>query len=224
MVVGAGSAAKGDELFGLPTDEDVIRDAERVNALREAVGPSTKIMIDANKNFTLPQALRLTELVRDADLTWFEDPILMADARLMGEFRRRSSVAVAAGGLGTGDAVYMREYIEHRSVDVIQPNVRDLGGYTGALVTAHLAEAYNMAVGMGGSEPHLNNHLYGAITSNGPVEYHIQGWEFAKKLYAGLPEPLNGQVELTEAPGLGLELREDAVEEYRVTEKGKLHV
>src|SRR5690606_33346819 len=98
----------------------------------------------------------------------------------------------------------------------IQPNVRDIGGYTGALATAHLAEAYNMAVGMGGSEPHLNIQLYGAIAMDGPVEYHIQGWEFAKKLYSGLPEPEGGFVELTDQPGLGLALREDAVAQYRV--------
>ncbi|MFC7405728.1 mandelate racemase/muconate lactonizing enzyme family protein [Georgenia alba] len=216
MVVGAGSSASGDDLFGLPSDDDVVRDAQRVAALREAVGPSVKLMIDANKNFTLPQALRLSKLVEDLDLTWFEDPILMADARLMGELRRRTDLAIAAGGLGTGDVVYMREYIEHRAVDVIQPNVRDIGGYTGALATAHLAEAYNMAVGMGGSEPHLNIHLYGAIAMDGPVEYHIQGWEFAKKLYSGLPEPEDGLVRLTEEPGLGLILREDAVAEFRV--------
>lgn len=216
MVVGAGSSASGDDLFGLPTDRDVERDARRVLALREAIGPDVRLMIDANKNFTLPQALRLTHLVEDADLHWFEDPVLMADARLMGELRSRTRIPIAAGGLGTGDVVYMREYIEHRSVDVIQPNVRDIGGYSGGLATAHLAEAYNIAVGMGGSEPHLNLHLYGAIALDGPVEFHIQGWEFAKKLYNGLPEPVDGAVRLTEEPGLGLELRDDAVAQYRV--------
>jgi L-alanine-DL-glutamate epimerase-like enolase superfamily enzyme len=61
MVVAAGTD-RTDEILGEPTDEDIVRDAERVRALREAVGPKIELMMDANKGATLAQALKLAKL------------------------------------------------------------------------------------------------------------------------------------------------------------------
>ena len=51
MVVAAGSHPY-DEILGQPTDADILQDAERVRALREAVGPKIELMMDANKGAT----------------------------------------------------------------------------------------------------------------------------------------------------------------------------
>ena len=78
MVVAAGTD-RTDEILGEPSDADIVRDAERVRALREAVGPSIEIMIDANKGATLPQAVKLAKLCEPYDLAWFEDPVRQGD-------------------------------------------------------------------------------------------------------------------------------------------------
>ncbi len=58
MVVAAGSH-EFDEILGVPTDADILGDAQRVRALREAIGPKIELMMDANKGATYPQALNV---------------------------------------------------------------------------------------------------------------------------------------------------------------------
>jgi L-alanine-DL-glutamate epimerase-like enolase superfamily enzyme len=202
MVVAAGTD-RTDEILGEPTDEDIVRDAERVGALRDAVGPQIELMMDANKCATLAQALKLAKLCEPYNLTWFEDPVLKADARLMARLRAQTTIPIAAGSTGTSDLVYLRELLVHEAVDYLQPNVRDIGGYTQGAKAAGLAQAFNIPLAMGGNYPHLNMHLHGGVPNGGRVEFHWQGWKCVEALFDNAPGPVNGYVTLPAGPGLG---------------------
>ena len=202
MVVAAGSH-EYDEILGQPTDADILKDAARVRALREAVGPDIEIMIDANKGATYPQALKLARLCEPYDLTWFEDPVLQGDPRLMAHLRTQTSIPIAAGSTATSDLMYLREYLMREAVDYLQPNVRDIGGYTQGLKAAGIAQAFNVPLSMGGNYPHMNMHLHGGVPNGGRVEFHWQGWKCVESLFDGAPPPVKGYVTLPEAPGLG---------------------
>lgn len=202
MVVCAGSNPY-DEILGQPSDDDIPRDAERVRTGREAVGPQVELMIDANKNATYPQALRLARLVEPYNLTWFEDPVLQGDPRLMARLRTQTKVPIAGGSTATSDLVYFREYLVREAVDYIQPNLRDIGGYTQGIKAAAMAQAFNVPLAMGGNFPHINMHLHGGVPNGGRVEFHWQGWKVVESLFEGTPSPVNGTVSLPESPGLG---------------------
>ncbi|MBI4196108.1 MAG: mandelate racemase/muconate lactonizing enzyme family protein [Betaproteobacteria bacterium] len=213
MLIGDGQTslkmvvAKGtnpfDEILGQPTDADILEDARRVAALREAVGPKIEIMMDANKGATYTQALRLAKLCEPYHLTWFEDPVLQADPRLMAKLRTQTTIPIASGSTATSDLMYMREYLVREAVDYLQPNVRDIGGYTQGLKAAAMAQAFNVPLAMGGNYPHMNMHLHGGVPNGGRVEFHWQGWKCVEALFDGAPGPVNGTVTLPEAPGLG---------------------
>ncbi len=215
MVVGAGPNPR-EGIFGQPTDEDIDIDAERVRALRDAVGDKVHLMIDANKNPTYTQAFRLAKLVEDCNLTWFEDPVQQADPRLMAYLRRKTTVPLAAGSTATSDLLYFREYLLQEAVDIIQPNVRDIGGYTGGIKAAALAKAFNIPMAMGGNWPHINMHLHAGVENGGWVEFHWQGWHVVESLFNGTPSPINGWVTLPEAPGLGFTPKAGIVKDLAV--------
>ena len=202
MVVAAGSH-QYDEILGQPSDADILVDAERVRALREAVGPKIELMMDANKGATFPQAMRLAKLCEPYNMTWFEDPVPQGDPRLMAQLRARTTIPIAAGSTATSDLVYFREYLIHESCDYLQPNVRDIGGYTQGIKAAAIAQAFNVPIVMGGNWPHLNMHLQAAVPNGGRVEYHWQGWKIVESLFDGAPPPVKGYVTLPETPGLG---------------------
>lgn len=194
---------------------DPIRyDAQRVQALREALGPDVEIMVDANKSFTYPQALRLARLLEPYDITWFEDAVTNADPRLLAQLRRATSVPIAAGSTGTSTLQTLREYLLLDAVDYLQPNVRDIGGYTGAQQAAALAQAFNVPIEMGGNWPHINMHLHAGVRNGGRVEFHWQGWQVGLLLLDGAINPDCGQALLPETPGLGFTPREAVVREY----------
>jgi L-rhamnonate dehydratase len=202
MVVAKGSNPY-DEILGQPTDAEIVQDAARVRALREAVGPKIELMMDANKGATYAQALRLAKLCEPYNLTWFEDPVLQADPRLMALLRTQTTIPLATGSTATSDLMYMREYLVRDAVDFLQPNVRDIGGYTQGLKAAALAQAFNVPLAMGGNYPHLNMHLHGGVPNGGRIEFHWQGWKCVEATFDNAPGPVNGTVTLPTAPGLG---------------------
>jgi len=132
-------------------------------------------MMDANKGATYAQALRLAKLCEPCNLTWFEDPVLQGDPRLMARLRAQTTIPIAAGSTATSDLMFLREYLVHEAVDFLQPNVRDIGGYTQGLKAAGIAQAFNVPLSMGGNYPHMNMHLHGGAPNGGRVEYH---WHF----------------------------------------------
>jgi L-alanine-DL-glutamate epimerase-like enolase superfamily enzyme len=202
MVVAAG-AHEHDEILGQPTDASILEDAKRVRALRDAVGPDIELMMDANKGATYAQALRLAKLCEPCNLTWFEDPVLQGDPRLMARLRAQTTIPIAAGSTATSDLMFLREYLVHEAVDFLQPNVRDIGGYTQGLKAAGIAQAFNVPLSMGGNYPHMNMHLHGGVPNGGRIEFHWQGWKCVEALFDNAPGPVQGTLTLPQAPGLG---------------------
>jgi len=192
-----------NHMYGEPTDDDILEDAARVRHLRDAIGDKPVLMADANKNAKLTQAIRFAKLVEPCNLAWFEDPVLQADPRLMAQLRRETTIPIAAGSTGTSDISYLREYLINESIDIAQPNVRDIGGFTGGLRAAGLAQAFNIQLEMGGNYPHLNMHLHAGVPNGGRVEFHLGGWRIGEALFDGVPPPVKGWVTLPQAPGLG---------------------
>ncbi|MGH8701896.1 MAG: mandelate racemase/muconate lactonizing enzyme family protein [Burkholderiales bacterium] len=190
-------------MYGEPTDDDILEDAARIRHVRDALGDQVTLMIDANKNARLTQAIRLAKLVESCNLAWFEDPVLQADPRLMAQLRRETTIPIAAGSTGTSDISFLREYLVQEAIDIAQPNVRDIGGFTGGLRAAGLAQAFNIQLEMGGNYPHLNMHLHAGVPNGGRVEFHLGGWRIGEALFDGMPKPARGWVTLPEAPGLG---------------------
>lgn len=199
----ASGANPANHMYGEPTDDDILEDAARIHHLRNGIGDKPVLMMDANKNARLPQAIRLAKLVEPCKMAWFEDPVLQADPRLMAQLRRATTIPIAAGSTGTSDISTLREYFLNESIDIAQPNVRDIGGFTGGLRGAALAQAFNIQLEMGGNYPHLNMHLHAGVPNGGRVEFHLGGWRVGEALFDGVPPPVKGWVTLPTAPGLG---------------------
>ena len=193
--------------------ENVAEDTERVKAVREAIGDKPDLMIDANYLFSMNRALELAKRVEQYNITWFEEPLFGNDARLLAQLRQRCSVPISAGQ-NEGSRFRHLELLQNESVDILQPNVCYVGGYTEGMKVAALAQGYNILVADGGGWPHHNMHLQAAASNGWRVEFHYLMWMTGNILYKNPPQPERGFVTLTEEPGLGLEPNRDALQEY----------
>jgi L-rhamnonate dehydratase len=191
-------------------------DAERVRAVREAVGEKIELMIDANYLFSFNRALELCKLVEPYYITWFEEPVYQNDAHLLADLRRHTSIPIAAGQ-NEGHRFRHRELIVNRAVDIVQPNVCSVGGYTEAVKVAAMAQAFNLPIANGGGWPHHNMHLHAAMSNGWRVEFHLDMWKVGEVIYKNPPAPERGWVTIPEKPGLGLEPRWEALKEYEET-------
>jgi len=188
-------------------------DADRVRAVREAVGEDVELMVDANYLFSFNRALELCKLIEPYRITWFEEPVYQNDAALLADLRRHTCIPIAAGQ-NEGHRFRHRELIANHAVDIAQPNVCSVGGYTEAVKVAALAQAFNLPIANGGGWPHHNMHLHAAMANGWRVEFHFEMWGVGDQIYREPPAPVNGWVTIPETPGLGLEPRPEALDEF----------
>ncbi len=196
--------------------QDPAEDAARVRAVREAVGEKVELMVDANYLFSYPHALELAKRIEPYGIKWFEEPLYGNDARLLANLRRQTKIPISAGQ-NEGHKWRHRELLEHEAVDILQPNVVYVGGYTEGVKVAAMAQARNIPIANGGGWPHHNMHLIAAVANGWRVEFHVPMWVTGEMVYKNPPKPSRGTVTLTEQPGLGLEPNEDILRETEDT-------
>lgn len=192
--------------------QDPAEDAARVRAVREAVGDGVELMVDANYLFAFPRALDLCKRIEPYRITWFEEPVYGNDARLLADLRRQTSIPISAGQ-NEGHKWRHRELLVHGAVDILQPNVVYVGGYTEAVKVAAMAQAFNVPIANGGGWPHHNAHLIAGVANGWRVEFHVPMWVTGEIIFRDPPKPVRGTVTLPDRPGLGLEPNEDALRE-----------
>ena len=192
--------------------QDPAEDAARVRAVREAVGDQVELMVDANYLFSFPVALDLAKRIEPYGIKWFEEPVYGNDARLLANLRRQTRIPISAGQ-NEGHKWRHRELLVHEAVDILQPNVVYVGGYTEGVKVAAMAQAYNIPIANGGGWPHHNMHLIAAVANGWRVEFHVPMWVTGEMIYRDPPKPSRGTVTLTEQPGLGLTPNEEALKE-----------
>ena len=195
-------------------------DVERVRAARRAIGPRTRLAIDANNAWTPAVALRFMRLVADQDVCWLEEPVATEDVAGSAEVARALEVPVAGYETETGLAGF-RELVARRAVDIVQPDVTWTGGITETRKVAALAQAHGLPV-----VPHVfssavatiaNMHLIAALPNAGLLEFDQNPNPLRSELFE---EPIEvspeGTVRLPDRPGLGVRLRQETVDRYRV--------
>ncbi|HEV8308656.1 MAG TPA: mandelate racemase/muconate lactonizing enzyme family protein [Methylomirabilota bacterium] len=198
MVVGAGPR------------KDPVEDAARVRMVREAVGERVDLMVDANYMLSFPQARDLCHRIEPYRITWFEEPVYGNDARLLASLRRQTRIPIAAGQ-NEGHKWRHRELLVNEAIDIAQPNVVWVGGYTEAVKVAAMAQSFNVPIANGGGWPHHNMHLIAGVANGWRVEFHLLMWLTGEMIYRHAPSPADGMVTLTEQPGLGLEPQEEVL-------------
>jgi len=185
-------------------------EARRVVAVREAVGPDVRIMVDAVESWSLARARRTGRVLQDAGIAWLEDPVHHLDVAGLAELRRRLEIPIAAGEhLYHLDA--FRRLLEAQAVDVVILDLARVGGVTPWRKIAAMAHAHRVPV-CGHVVPEIQVHLLSAVPNGHMVEYVPR----SAGILAAMPRVEGGELLAPQAPGLGLELDEAAVRRHQV--------
>ena len=185
-------------------------DAERLLAVRSAIGPDKDLMVDANQSMTVAEAIRRTPDLERAGVLWFEEPLPADDVAGHERLARSTTVPIAVG-----ESMYsigqFAEYLTRGAAGVVQADVARVGGITPWLKIAHLAEAHNVQVC-----PHflmeLHVSLCGAVPNSQYLEYipQLRGITRTELTVEG------GEALMPTAPGLGIDWDPDAIDDLRV--------
>jgi L-rhamnonate dehydratase len=214
--VGLGlSAAKfGWGPFGKDADVDVAH----VTAAREVLGNERDLMVDAGHAWEWETALKRAELLAPLNIGWLEEPLSQDDRKGYAKLCKRSPIPIAAG---EGDVTHWDfEDLIERGLHVIQPDVAFCGGLTVCRRVSAMTEARGLRV-----VPHCFStginltaslHWMASVPNGDLVEYCLRPSPLMRKLVKNLPPLVDGRVPVPNGPGLGIELDEEILDEYRV--------
>jgi L-alanine-DL-glutamate epimerase-like enolase superfamily enzyme len=192
-------------------------DAARFREARETAGPGFLLAADANQGWTVDEAIRFARLVADCELAWLEEPCRWAnDRRAMRDVRFGGPARVCAGQSELS-AAGCRDLMVEGAIDVCNFDASWSGGPTEWRRAAAIAHVFDVKMGHH-EEPQVAAHLLASIPHGTVVEcFHPDRDPIWWNLVANRPLPVEGAIELSDAPGLGWELDADYLEAYRVS-------
>ncbi len=190
-------------------------DPGRLAAAREAIGAEVELMVDANGAFDRRAAARQAEAYGEFGVSYFEEPVSSDDL----EGLRWLRDAVPAGmQIAAGEYAWDLSELEHLAgcVDVLQADVTRCAGITNVLRADGICRARNLPFSAH-CAPQVSAHLCCALERAIHVEYFHDHERVESMLFAGALPLEDGALRPDpDRPGLGIELRREEAERFRV--------
>jgi len=195
-------------------------DANRVAAVREAVGSAMKLRIDANLQYDADTSLRLCRMVKPFDLQLFEQPAAKDDLAGLARVRREGGIPVMADETISDHASLIR-VIKADCADFVKFGIKQAGGILRASRMLATAEAAGIPVVIGhgfGLDPStLAEIMLAASSRNVLPGLECVGPLKVKDTVATTRLDISsGSIPLPDGPGLGISLDESKLEQYRL--------
>lgn len=189
---------------------EVESDVAVIEAARKAGGDQLGIIVDYNQSLSVPEALRRCERLDDLGLLWIEEPTIAHDfeghARIAAAVK--TPIQIGENWWGPAD---MAKSIAARASDLAMPDAMKIGGVTGWMRAAALAEQHGLPV---------SSHLFCEFSAHLlAVTPTCQFLEYADWADPIVQEPVvvrDGYVMVPDRPGAGLEWNEEAVRRFLV--------
>ncbi len=202
-----------DGLDGIRKNEAFVAEA------REIIGDEAELMLDCWMAFDVEYMVRLAEALRPYNLKWMEEYLIPEDFDGHLQVRERLPWQTLATGEHWYTHVPFGWAIQHKVVDILQPDINWVGGMSTCRKIAAAADAGGMSVILhGGGLTAYGQHFTYATPAAPWCEYFVGSapgvpLEEIPRL-PGLPFPEDGYLVPNEAPGFGLDIPADWLEPY----------
>ena len=188
---------------------DIKADLQTINTLRNVIGEA-KLAVDYNQSLSVTGALERMRVLDEEGLYWIEEPTRADDfvghARIAEE--ARTPICIGENWWGPHDVA---KSLEARACDYGMPDAMKIGGVTGWLRTAALAESAGLP---------LTSHIFPEISTHllvvSPTAHRLEYLDTAGAILKEEVRIEDGHALVPEGPGIGLEWDERAVERYLI--------
>jgi L-rhamnonate dehydratase len=200
--------------------EDISLTGRLLSAARDQAGPEARLIVDAALSYrTAQEGLRLFPIYREVGIWFLEAPLPLDDVEGHLEMSRHS-IPTGVGDLGLTHWSEFIEMMDRGGASICQPDITQVGGFTGLLRIAEAAYSRNKRVITHGYKTNIeiaaNLHFLAAQLAEEPLEFSLSHsplrWETTNEHFPVEPD---GCVLVPLSPGLGVTLNHETIERYR---------
>ena len=188
--------------------EHLAGDLAAVRAVKRVLPDQVALMTDFNQCLDVPEAIRRGRALDAEGLDWIEEPIIYDDWPGQAQIAREVATPIQIGENFWGPLA-MATAIHHGAADLVMPDLMRIGGVTGWLRAAALADAARLPM-----SSHLMPELSAQLLAATPTAHWLEYVDWANPILA---EPLvirDGQAIIPERAGSGVDWNEDAVRRH----------
>jgi len=206
--------------FKLKVGGDPFDDLRRSRLVRDEIGCSNKLMLDANQKWDVGEAIRRTKALAEVDPWWMEEPTSPDD--ILGHARIRREVAPVriATGEHCQNRIIFKQLMQADAIDVCQIDSCRLGGVNENLAVLLMAAKFNIPVcphagGVGLCECVQHLAIFDYLCVSASREGRVI--EFIDHLHEHFVDPVrmrNGHYLVPEKPGYSTEIRPETLSQY----------
>lgn len=225
----AGYRHEGFHAVKIKIGFDVEEDLRVIAAVREAIGPELRLMIDANHGYDYLEAIEVGKRAAEYGVDWFEEPVLPEQISTYRAVRDGQPIPVAGGETWHGRYA-MLEPLATRAVDIAQPDICGVGGFTEIRRVADMATMHGVRL-----VPHVwgtaiclaaSLQFMAALLPNPPrrdpiepiLEFDRTENPFRQAVVKTSIEHHKGIVTIPDKPGLGIDVNRDALKRFALKE------
>ena len=183
-------------------------DLRIVRALRRAIGDDTQLLVDYNQGLSAPEAVRRIHALEGEGITWVEEPTLQEDYAGHARIRKQVRLPIQMGENWCGPDE-MAKALAAGACDLAMPDAMKIGGVTGWLRAAALAQAHGVPM-----SSHIFQEVSVHLLAVTPTCHLLERMDLAGPVLA---QPLvfeNGTATPPALPGTGIAWNEDAVKRF----------
>ena len=184
---------------------DTATDLTRVRAVRELLGDSFPLMVDANQQWDRPAAQRACRALEQFNLTWIEEPLDAYDVEGHAALAASLDTPIATGEMLTSFGEHAQLIMAGAS-DYVQPDAPRVGGITPFLQIMQLADFKGRKLA-----PHFAMEIHLHLAAAYPQEPWLEHFEWLEPLFNERLDLRGGRMYLSNRPGLGFSLSAQAL-------------
>ena len=197
------------------------RNEEFVAKTRELIGPKVELMLDCWMAFDVEFAVRLAERLKPYRLKWMEDCLIPENLSAHRALRERLPWQTLTTGEHWYTPYTFFDAARERVVDIFQPDIHWVGGFTACQRIAAIADAAGLQTILhAGMNTPYGQHFTIACTNSPWGEYFVGGGPGVPleltSVFPGMQVPKGGTGTVSDAPGFGHGLTLEAIEKLAV--------
>jgi L-fuconate dehydratase len=212
--------AEGWTHFKLKVGGDPAEDLRRGHIVREEIGWTNKMMVDANQKWGVLEAIERTRGLAELKPWWMEEPTNPDDVLGHARIRREVPEVRVATGEHCQNRVMFKQFLQAKALDVVQLDSCRVGGVSENLAILLLAAKFGVPVcphagGVGLCEYVQHLSMFDFLSVSATMENRVI--EFVDHLHEHFVTPVhirNGHYEVPTEPGYSIEIREESLNRF----------